>query len=110
MQIFRREEGGQSPDNEKQEYNWRGGVYLCTVNDSFQADLLESKLRSEGIPCQKKYVGSSNYLEIVFGSNLTGDIELYVPESCLEDAKNVIVPVDLDDCDTEDEPMGEEQE
>ena len=53
---------------------WRDGVYLCTVNDSFQADLLESKLKGEGIPCVKKY------------------------EDSLEDAKNIIVPVDLDDC------------
>lgn len=98
MNIFRREESRHKTDSEKDGYRWRGGVYLCTVNDSFQADMLESKLRSEGIPFQRKYVGSSNYMEIVFGSNTTGSIELYVPETCLEDAENVIVPVDLDDC------------
>lgn len=98
MNIFRREESRGQASSGEEEYRWRNGVYLCTVNDSFQADMLESKLRSENIPCQKKYVGSSNYLEIVFGSNLTGEIELYVPEECLADARNVIVPVDLDDC------------
>ena len=98
MKLFRREEMIPQTDSPDNKYRWRGGAYRCTVNDSFQADMLESKLRSEGIPIQKKYIGSSGYLEIVFGSNLTGDIEIYVPEECLEDAKNVIVPVDLDDC------------
>ncbi len=32
------------------------------------------------------------------GQNTTAPIELYVPEDSLEDAKNIIVPVDLDDC------------
>lgn len=107
--IFRRK--GDEPQKTTQEdsYRWRGGAYLCTVNDSFQADLLESKLRSEGIPYQRKYVGSSGYLEIVFGNNTVGEIELYVPEDCLEDARNVIVPVDLDDCEEELEAPEEER-
>ena len=96
-EIFRRRGGKTSPEKEDG-YRWRDGAYLCTVTDSFQADILESKLRSENIPCEKKYIGSSNYLEIVFGTNTVGEIELYVPAECLEDAKNIIVPVDLDDC------------
>ena len=43
---------------------WRGGVFLCTAESTFQADLLESKLRSEGIPCVKKYQGAANFIEI----------------------------------------------
>ncbi|MGN8712437.1 hypothetical protein [Hornefia butyriciproducens] len=96
-EIFRRR-GGKASLEQEDSYRWRDGAYLCTVTDSFQADILESKLRSENIPCEKKYVGSSNYLEIVFGTNTVGEIELYVPAECLEDARNVIVPVDLDDC------------
>ena len=92
--LFRRQ-----GDGPQEGYKWRGGVYLCTVTDSFQADLLESKLRAENIPTRRKYIGSSSYLEVVFGNALTGEIELYVPEECLEDARNVIVPVDLDECD-----------
>ena len=84
----------------KKPEQWRGGVYLCTVYDSFQADILESKLRSEGIPCQKGYEGAGNYLEIFFGKNTSQGIDLYVPAECLEDAKNIIVPVDLDQCET----------
>lgn len=76
---------------------WRGGVYLCTAESSFQADLLESKLRSEGIPCVKKYQAASNFIEIAMGNNNAYPIDLYVPEETLEDAKNVIVPVPIDD-------------
>ena len=77
---------------------WRGGVYLCTTKSSFEADILESKLRSENIPCVKKYKGASNFLEIAMGSNSAFPIELYVPEPLLEDAKNVIVAVPLEEC------------
>ena len=80
---------------------WRGGVYLCTTKSSFEADILESKLRSENIPCIKKYKGASNFLEIAMGSNSAFPIELYVPEHTLEDAKNVIVAVPLDECEDE---------
>lgn len=76
---------------------WRGGVYLCTAESSFQADILESKLRGEGIPCVKKYQGASNFIEIAMGNNNAYPIDLYVPEEALEDAKNVIVPVPIDE-------------
>jgi len=76
---------------------WRYGVYLTTVNNSLEADILESKLRAEDIPCLKKYKGASNFMEIVLGSNTTQAIEIYVPESTLEKAKEVIVPVPIED-------------
>ena len=50
MKLFRREEMIPQTDSPDNKYRWRGGAYLFTVNDSFQADMLESKLRSEGIP------------------------------------------------------------
>lgn len=87
---------------------WRGGVYLTTVINSLDADILESKLRSEGIPCEKRYEGASNCLEILMGQNVTYPIELYVPEECLEDAKNVIIPVPLTD-EEFDRQMAEEE-
>lgn len=81
---------------EKQDQKeWRDGVYLCTAKDSFEADLLESKLRSEGIPCIKKFKGASNFLEIFMGSSSAFPIDLYVPEETLEDAKNIIVAVPI---------------
>lgn len=76
---------------------WRDGVYLTTVKDSLEAEIIESKLRSENIPCVKRYSGAGNFMEIALGRNTTQDIEIYVPEELLEDAKNVIVPVPLDE-------------
>ena len=76
---------------------WRGGVFLCTAESTFQADLLESKLRCEGIPCVKKYQGAANFIEIAMGNNNAYPIDLYVPEAFLEQAKEVIVPVPIED-------------
>jgi len=83
---------------EKIEKEWRGGVFLCTARTSFEADIFESKLKSEDIPCVKRYRGASNFLEIAMGANTTFPIDIYVPESTLEDARNVIEPIPLDDC------------
>ena len=89
----------------KDQKEWRDGVYLCTAKDSFEADILESKLRSEGIPSIKKYKGASNFLEIFMGSNSTCPIDLYVPEETLEDAKNIIVAVPILGDEIPDEPV-----
>ena len=83
-------------DRNKEE-KWRDGVYLCSVQNSFEADIIESKLRAENIPCVKNYRGASNFMEIAMGSNTTQDIEIYVPEECLEAAKEAIVPVPIED-------------
>lgn len=80
---------------EKEKKPWRDGVYLCTTKNSFEADLLESKLRSEGIPSIKKFKGAGNFLEIFMGSNSAYPIDIYVPEEALEDAKNIIVAVPI---------------
>jgi len=76
---------------------WREGVYLVTTRTSLEADIIESKLRGEGIPCLKKYKGASNFMEIALGSNSTQPIEIYVPEGTLKIAKEVIVPVPIDE-------------
>ena len=83
---------------EDREKEWRGGVYLCTAETSFEADILESKLRSENIPCVKNYRGASNFLEIAMGSNTTFPIEIFVPKEKLADARNVVLAVPLEDC------------
>ena len=84
---------------------WRDGVYLCTAKNSFEADLFESKLRSEGIPSLKKFKGASNFLEIFMGSNSACPIDIYVPEETLEDARNIIVAVPLTSDEIPDEPI-----
>lgn len=92
----------------KDQREWRDGVYLCTARDSFEADILESKLRSEGIPSIKKFKGASNFLEIFMGSNSAYPIDIYVPEETLEDAKNIIVAVPLEDDELPEEPADAE--
>ena len=92
----------------KDQREWRDGVYLCTAKDSFEADILESKLRSEGIPSIKKFKGASNFLEIFMGSNSAYPIDIYVPEETLEDAKNIIVAVPLEDDEIPEDPVDAE--
>lgn len=107
----------------KEQKSWRDGVYLCTAKNTFEADLLVSKLSSEGIPSIKKDKGAGNFLEIFMGSNTTCPIDLFVPEDTLEEAKNVIIafpilsdeipgePVDFDSLTEEElaELIGEEE-
>lgn len=81
--------------------HWRNGVYLCTAATSFEADMIESKLRAEGIPCVKNYRGASNFMEIALGSNTTQAIEIYVPESTLDKARETLIPVPIEDDYTE---------
>ncbi len=70
---------------------------MCTVSNSLEADILTSKLESEGIPSIKKYKGASNFMEITMGGNTTQEIELYVREETLERAREVIVPIPIED-------------
>lgn len=86
----------------KENEEWGGGVFLCTAADSMEADIFESKLRSEGIPCIKKYRGASNFLEIAMGKNVAFPIDIYVPEETLEDARNIVVPIPLEECEEPD--------
>ena len=76
---------------------YRGGVFLCTCDNTLAADILESKLKSEGIPVLRRYRGASNFLEIAMGQSIAYPIDLYVPEAALEDARNIIVPIPLED-------------
>ncbi|HPR24342.1 MAG TPA: DUF2007 domain-containing protein [Bacillota bacterium] len=76
---------------------WREGVYLCTCESSLKADIIESKLRSEGVPCLKKYKGASNFIEIAMGNTTAFPIDIYVREETLEDARNIIVAVPIDE-------------
>ncbi len=95
IEGIRRLFGERSEENTDEE--WRGGVYLTTAGSSFEADILESKLRAENIPVVRRYEGASNYLEIALGFNSVYPIGLYVPGEMLETAKEVIRPVPIGD-------------
>lgn len=91
---------GKKDNRENKE--WRDGVYLCTAGNSFEADLFESKLRGEGIPCIRKFRGASNAMEIFMGQSLAFPIDIYVPSETLEDAKNIIIAFPLDENEPQD--------
>ncbi len=83
-------------EKEKKQDDWRDGSYLTTAESSIEADILESKLNSEGIPVLRKYSGAGNAMEIIMGTNNTNPIDIYVPEKTLEDARNIILPIPLE--------------
>lgn len=76
---------------------WRDGVYLTTVDSTMTADILISKLAAEGIPCMKRHEGASNFLELYMGMSTVFPVELYVPGHFLEQAREVIRPVPIED-------------
>ncbi|MDR2089985.1 MAG: hypothetical protein LBP73_11615 [Clostridiales Family XIII bacterium] len=80
---------------ENQKEAWRDGVYLCTAASNTEADILESKLRGEGIPCERRWKGAGNFLEIFMGVNSICPIDIYVPADSLADAQNIILPFPL---------------
>lgn len=88
--------------DESIEKEWRGGVYMCTARNSFEADIFESKLRGELIPVLRRYRGAGNFIEITMGSNAAYPIDLYVPKDALEDARNIVVAIPL----VSDDPEG----
>lgn len=88
---------GETGEKNRTDEEWRGGVFLTAAGSSFEADILESKLRAENIPVIRRYEGASNYLEITLGFNSVYPIGLYVPEELLEKAKETIRPVPIED-------------
>lgn len=64
-----------------------------TVESDAQADLLVRMLRSYGIPVIKRYDKDGTLGKVVLGFSGYG-VSLYVPASLLEDAQNLIRPVE----------------
>ena len=58
-----------------------------------QADLLVEMLRAYGIPAAKRYAKDGTLGKVVLGFSGYG-VSLYVPESMLEDAQNLIKPAE----------------
>lgn len=71
---------------------WRDGVYLCSVKGAMTMEIIEGKLRSEGIPSERRYKGFSNCMEILMGQDFLDYVDLYVPADLLEDARNLVIP------------------
>ena len=103
--------GSRPPQGEEaSEKEWRGGVYLCTAANSFEAEIFESKLRGENIPCMRRHRGAGNYMEVFMGTDAAFPIEIYVPADAREDAANILIAVPLEDCEPVDfDSMSEEE-
>ena len=76
-------------------------VFLThTFGDELQINMLTEMLRSYEIPAIKKYEDHGTLGKVVLGFSGTG-VSIYVPESMLEDAQNLLEPVEDTDPDTD---------
>lgn len=64
-------------------------VYLITVGTEEEAGMLESLLRSAGIPVKRVYREAGEYMRIYMGYSGFG-IDLFVPAPALEQAKELV--------------------
>ena len=63
--------------------------FLLETNNDYEADIIESLLRSSNIPVLRKDRGAGGYLKIYMGLTNLG-IALYIPKSRLEEAQILI--------------------
>ena len=97
-------------DDSKAEREWRGGRYLCTAANSLEANIFESKLRGENIPCLKRHRGAGDFMEIFMGTASAFPIDIYVPAETLEDAANILIAIPFEDCEPVDfDSMSDEE-
>ena len=61
-------------------------VLLITVRNDIEAKIIESKLSSFGVPSVKQFRG----IDGVYGITSYSGIDLYVPSSLLDNAKDII--------------------
>ena len=69
-------------------------VFLVdSTEEANAADMTIEMLRAYGIPAMKQYAEDGALGKVILGTPGCG-VALYVPESMLEDARNLLVPVD----------------
>lgn len=68
-------------------------VFLVSVADEIEADIIESLLGSHGIPVMKKRKETGSYLNIVMGVNLFG-VDIYVPSKAFKKANEILMARD----------------
>lgn len=66
-----------------------GWAFLTGVAGEPEAGVIESFLRTYGIPVLKKYQEAGGFLQVYMGMTSFG-IDLYVPAGCLELAKTLL--------------------
>lgn len=62
---------------------------LITVDDTSEADIIESKLKAFGIPVARRYRETGAYLTLVLGKSSFG-VDMYVPNDRLIEAKDIV--------------------
>ncbi|MDD2400745.1 MAG: DUF2007 domain-containing protein [Clostridia bacterium] len=75
-------------EDEIQECEW---VLLFQTNNENEAEVIDSLLKSSGIPTLRKDRGAGGYLKIYMGMTTMG-IDIYVPELYLKEAQPLIIP------------------
>ena len=68
-------------------------LLTVAMDTNAEADMLCSMLRAYDIPVLRRYEGDGAFGKVVLGT-LSSGTALYVPSSMLEDAKNLIRPID----------------
>ncbi len=68
---------------------------LFVTSDSLKAQLVTEALKEQGIPCYRKDLGAGQFLNIYFGMFTNSGIEIYVPSSALEAAREVLEGIGL---------------
>lgn len=64
-------------------------VYLTTLNNKMDADVVEALLNSNDVPVLRKYKNQGGYISIYMGDFFSG-IDFYVPSKSYELAKSLI--------------------
>ena len=67
-------------EKDKKREEW---AFLATIEDDREIDIIESLLRSYGIPLLRKYRWAGGFLKVVMGVSTYG-VDLYVPASQVE--------------------------
>ena len=82
-------------------------VFLMTVGEDMQVEIIEEELKNAGIPLLKKHRGGGAYFNILMGRSMYG-VDLYVSEESYERAREILH--DLGIKDIEDEPVTVEEQ
>ena len=64
--------------------------FLCEAANDFEAEIILSKLKAEGIFAFKRYRGSDSYNKILLGRAILG-VEILVSEADFEEAQNIVL-------------------
>lgn len=64
-------------------------VFLISVRDNIEADVIEALLKANGIPTLRKFKDVGGYLTIYMGNTNTG-VDIYVPSTLYQKAKDLV--------------------